>query len=346
MAAQFSLGIDIGFTSIKAVVVSNKEKTPKLVSLGRIVSPQPGIISDADLDLEAVSAAIKSLLTEIKTPIKEATFALPESRIFTRVIYDLPFLSDNELNQAIRYAAEEFVPMPIQDVNLNWQVIYRSDKKGPNSRTVVFVVASPKMLVDKYLKVISMADLKPLSIETELIAAARSLVNSNPYSPTTLIIQLGALTTDFAVVSDNLILLTRSISTGGVALTRAIAQNFNFDINQAEEYKKVYGMQEDQLEGKLFMSLKPIIDVIVTEGRRVIQAHEAQNKQRPIKRIVLTGGGASMPGLVTYITNFLGLEVQEADPWYGLSFDNNLKNKLTSEGPAYSIAAGLARRPA
>lgn len=345
MAAQFNLGIDIGFTSIKAVVISNKEKTPKLISLGRIAAPQPGIISDADLDLEAVSTAIKSLLNEIKAPTKDAIIALPESRIFTRVIYDLPYLNDNELAQAIRYAAEEFVPMPIQDVNLNWQVIYRSEKKGPTSRTVVFVVASPKILVNKYLKVASMAELKPIAIETELIAATRALVNSNPYSPTTLIVQLGALTTDFAVVSDNLILLTRSISTGGVALTRAIAQNFNFDVNQAEEYKKVYGMQEDQLEGKLFLSLKPIIDVIVTEGKRVIQAHEAQNKQRPIKRIVLTGGGAGMPGLVMYITNFLGLEVQEADPWYGISFDPNLKNKLTSEGPSYSIAAGLARRP-
>lgn len=344
MAAQFNLGLDIGFTSIKAVVVSAKEKPLKLISLGKIASPQPGIISDADLDLESVAAAIKNLLSEIKSPIKEVSIALPESRIFTRVIYDLPFLTNDELAQAIRYAAEEFVPMPIQDVNLNWQVLYRSPKKVAGSRTVVFVVASPKILVDKYLRVLQMAELKPIMIETELIASARSLVNANPYSPTTLIMQMGALTTDFAVASDGLILLTRSISTGGIALTRAIAQTFNFELVQAEEYKKVYGLQEDQLEGKLYQCLKPIVDVVVNEAKRVIQAHEAQNKQRPVKRIVLTGAGAQLPGLVLYLTNLLGLEVQEADPWYGLSFDPALKNKLTQEGPSYSIAAGLARR--
>lgn len=344
MAVQFGLGLDIGSSFIKAVVLSNKEKIPRLLSLGKIASPQPGMVSDADLDLEAVATAIKNLVAEIKSPVKEVTVALPESRIFTRVIYDLPFLTNDELAQAIKYAAEEFVPMPIQDVNLNWQVIYRSEKKGPSSRTVVFVVASPKLLIDKYIKVMQMADLKPVAIETELLAATRSLVSANPYSPTTLIMQLGALTTDFAVVSNNLILLTRSISTGGMALTRAIAQSLNFEMIQAEEYKKVYGMQEDQLEGKLFQSLKPIIDMVVTEAKRVIQAHEAQNKQTPIKRIVLTGGGAQLPGLVPYITNVLGSEVQEADPWIGLSFDPAIKNKLATEGSVYAVATGLARR--
>lgn len=344
MAAPLKVGLDIGFSSIKAVVVSQKEKPPKLISLGHIAAPQPGIISDADLDLEAVGVAIKNLLQEVKAPTNNVVIALPESRIFTRVIYDLPFLSNEELGQAIRYAAEEFVPMPIQDVNLYYQVIFRSEKKGPNSRTVVFVIASPKALIDKYMKILQMADIKPVAIETELIATSRALVGSNPFSPTTLIVQMGSLTTDYAVVSEDLILLTRAISTGGVALTRAIAQSFNFEVVQAEEYKKVYGISEDQLEGKLYQVLKPIIDVIVNEARRVIEAHEAQNKQRPVKRVVLSGGGAQLPGLVKYFTNVLGLEVQEADPWFSLSFDPSLKSKLTTEGVIYSVAVGLSLR--
>lgn len=343
MAAQ-KIGLDIGFSSIKAVIISQKEKPPKLLSIGHIASPQPGMISDADLDLEAVANSIKNLLAEIKTPTREVVIALPESRIFTRVIYDLPYLSNDELAQAIRYAAEEFVPMPISDVNLNFQVIFRSEKKGPNSRTVVFVIASPKVLIDKYLKVLQLADAKVVAIESELIAIARSLVGSNPFSPTTLIVQLGAITTDYAIVSDDLILLTRSISTGGVALTRAIAQAFNFELIQAEEYKKVYGLLEDQLEGKLYQTLKPIIDVIVMEAKRVIEAHQAQNRQRPVKRVVLSGGGAQLPGLVRYLATVLGLEVQEADPWFSLSFDPGIKNKIASDGPSYSVAVGLALR--
>jgi type IV pilus assembly protein PilM len=342
MSAQNRVGIDIGASSIKLAVLSKNQDSARLISLGHIPSPIPGITSEAELDMEAVSAALKKLFDEVNPPTRDVAVALPESKIFTRVIYDLPYLSDDELAQAIRYAAEEFVPMPMKDVNLYYQVIFRSPKKEPNSRTVVFVVAAPKNLIDKYLKVLQNANLKVVAIETEVLAVARSLVTYNTFSPTTLIIQLGASNTDFAVISEGLILLTRSIATGGNTLTRLIAQNFNFEGVQAEEYKKVYGVLEDQLEGKLFRTLKPVVDVIVTEAKRVILAHEMQNKQRPIKRVVLTGGGARMPGLVRYFAGFLGLEVAEADPWGAVEVDPTLKQKLTAEAPFYSVAIGLA----
>ena len=155
---------------------------------------------------------------------------------------------------------------------------------------------------------------------------------------------MGAATTDFAVVSKGLILLTRSIATGGMSLTRAISQHFNFEITQAEEYKKVYGLLEDQLEGKVMGALKPVVDVIIGETKRVIQAFEAKHPQNNIKRIVLSGGGAKMPGFVVYIANNLGLEVQEADPWYYVTKDKNVTTKLAQDGPFYSVAVGLALR--
>lgn len=344
MAAQDKIGLDIGYSSIKAVVLSQKESPPRLISLGHIASPQPGITSEAELDLQAVSGAIKNLIAEINPETQDVVIALPEQRIFTRVVYDLPYLTDDELSQAIRYAAEEFVPMPIAEVNLYYQVIFRSPKKETNSRTVVFVIAAPKVLIDKYLKVMQMADLRVVAIETEMIAAARALVSFNSYSPTTLLIQMGATNTDYAIVSEGLILLTRSIATGGSALTRAIAQSFNFEIVQAEEYKKVYGLLEDQLEGKLFKTLKPVIDVICNEAKRIILSHETQNRQRPVKRVVLTGGGAHLPGLVTFFTNFLGLEVQEADPWAAINMEPAMKSKLSGEATFYSVAVGLAMK--
>lgn len=345
MAAQFTLGIDIGISSIKAVVLSHKTNPVSLISLGKIAAPQPGIISDAELDMEAVGGALKKLVAEIKAPPSaNVMFSLPESRIFTRVVYDLPYLTDTELTQAIKYAAEEFVPMPIQDVNLNYQVIYRSPKKDANSRTIVFVVATPKALVNKYISILDKASLKPFAIETEMIATTRTIITGNPYAPTSLVINLGTTTTDFAVISEGLIFLTRSIGTGSLALTRTIAQAFDFELSQAEEYKKVYGLIEDQLEGKLFQTLKPIMDVIGNEAKRVIQAHELQNRQRPVKLIMLTGGGAKLPGVIKYFTNFLGLEVQESDPWLGIAIDPTLKSKLVAEGPSYVIASGLALR--
>lgn len=342
--SKISVGLDIGFSSIKAVALTKTKEQFKLVSLGSIPSPQPGIVSDTEEDLQSLADAIKNLLATAKIDTKEVIIALPESRVFTRIIDDLPFLTDDELASAIRYAAEEFIPMPLSDVNLNWQVLVRSDGKAKNTKTIVLVIASPKHMVTKYMKVLDLAGLKPQALETEIIAITRSLVGNNPFSPTTLIVQLGATTTDFAAVSKGLIWLTRSISTGGLALTRVLAQHFNFEAAQAEQYKKIYGMMKDQLEGKVFEALKPIVDIIGGESKRIIQAFDAKYPQNPIKRVVVSGGGAKMPGLVIYLADILGLEVQEADPWYAIEKDKDISLKIAQDAPSYSVAVGLGLR--
>lgn len=341
MAADFVTGLDIGSTTIKAVALSHKGNQPKLISYGSIASPQPGMSSDADIELENVAKSVKKLLTEIRVPGSSVMVALPEAKIFTRIINDLPFLSDEELASAIRYSAEEFVPLPVDQVNLYWQVIARSKQQNA---THVFVVASPKNTVNRYLKVLEMAKLKPIAMETELIAATRSLVGNNAFAPTTMIVQIGASATDFAVVSKGVILLTRSIATGGMALTRSICQYLNFEYLQAEEYKKVYGLLENQLGGKIYQIIKPLVDVIISEAQRVSQSFQARNSQNPIKRIVLTGGGAKLPGLVVYCAENLGIEVQEADPWASIQKDSGIENKLSTDAMQYTVAAGLALR--
>lgn len=340
--SKINVGLDIGFSQIKVVSLLRDRDQSKLVSLGSIPAPSPGMLSDTEVDLEAVANAIRKLLSATKIDEKEIIAALPESKVFTRVIDDLPYLTDSELSSAIRYAAEEFIPMSLTDVNLNWQILFRSEKK--ETKTVVLVIASPKNVINKYIKVLGMAGLKPKALETETIAVTRSLVGNNPFSPSSLIVQLGATTTDFAVVAKGLIWLTRSISTGGLSLTRTLAQHFNFELAQAEEYKKVYGMNEDQLEGKVLDALKPVVDIIAGEGKRVMQAFEANYPQNPIKRVVLSGGGAKMPGLVIYLASSLGLEVQEADPWYAILKDKSLISKLSQDAPFFSVACGLALR--
>src|SRR3989338_6763055 len=342
--SKISVGLDIGFSSIKVVSLLKDNDNFKLVSLGSIPSPRPGIISDSDTDLETLANSIKQLFAATKIDTKEVIVALPESKVFTRVIDELPYLTDNELSSAIRYTAEEFIPMPLADVNLNWQVLIRSNVKGGDAKTVVLVIASPKHVVSKYVHVLDLAGLHPRALETETIAVTRSLAGSNPFSPSTMIMQFGATTTDFAAVSKGLIWLTRSISTGGMALTRSLAQHFNFEANQAEQYKKIYGLMEDQLEGKVFEALKPIIDIIAEEGKRMIRAFETKCPQNPIKRVVLSGGGAKMPGFVIYLANAFGLEVQEADPWYSIVKDKESASRLVQDAPSYSVAVGLALR--
>lgn len=342
--SKITVGLNIGFSSIKVVSLSHDKGQPALVSMGSIPSPVPGIISDADTDLEAVATAIKKVLAGAKIDTKDVITALPESKVFTRVIDDLPYLTDSELSSAINYAAEEFIPMTLADVNLNWQVLVRPEQKTKDAKTVVLVIATPKRVVAKYMKVLEMAGLRPTAVETELIAVTRALVGNDSASPSTLVIQFGASATDFAAISKGLIWLTRSISTGGLSLTRSLAQHFSFEINQAEQYKKVYGLVENQLQGKVYEALKPIMDVIASEAKRVIQAFQTKYPSVPIKRVVISGNAAKMPGLVIYLANTLGLEVQEADPWFSIIKDKAAVSQVTQDASSYTVAVGLALR--
>src|SRR3989344_5282115 len=121
--AKITVGLDIGYFSTKVVSLANDGDRYKLISLGSIPTPSPGLVSDSDSDLEAVAMAIKKLLNAARIDQREVVAALPESKVFTRVIDDLPYLTDAELASAIRYASEEFIPLPLNDVNLNWQVL-------------------------------------------------------------------------------------------------------------------------------------------------------------------------------------------------------------------------------
>lgn len=339
MANLTVTGLDLGIFTIKAVVLQHGGKLPKLLSFGSVKTPQPGLISDNEIDLENVGGTIKSLLSSLKAPVNNVVVSLPESKIYSRVISDLPFLTDEEIGSGIKYSVEEFVPLPAESVELHWQVIARSKEKN---QTMVLVIAVPKKVQVKYLKVLELAGIKPKAIETEMIAATRVLISSF-VGVSTLVIQLGAGSTDLAVVANGVIILTRSITTGGLSLTRALAQNLNLQPLQAEEYKKVYGLLPDQLEGKIRQVLTPLIEIIATEAERTIQSYSAKNPNSGVKRLVLIGGGAKLPGLISYLANRLNLESQEADPWGGLEKDPSIASKLTVD-PSYTVAVGLALR--
>ncbi len=338
MAAPVTVGLDIGTFITKAVVVSHSSKSPTLIGFGSIKTPQPGFLSDTDIDLENLAGAISSLLNSLKAPLSAVSISLPESKVYSRLIPDLPFLSDDEVGSAIKYTVDEFVPLPPDQVELFWQVLDRSQEQN---RTIVLVIAVPKKLQLKYLKVLEMAKIRPLSLETEMISVSRLLSGMN--LNTTLAIQFGASTTDISVISNNVSILTRSISTGGLTLTRTLAQSLNFEALQAEEYKKVYGMLPNQLEGKIYAIIKPLVELIATEAERIIQSYQSKNPNNPIQKLILLGGGASLPGLPEYLGSRLAIPPVISDPWSQLEKEQSLISKLVVD-PIYSVACGLALR--
>ncbi|MDQ3239150.1 MAG: pilus assembly protein PilM [bacterium] len=340
MASKNFFGLDIGNSSIKLVHLQKDNQGAKLIAYGLAQTPGNGLISEADFDKDAIVEVIKRLVKETRVNTNNVIASLPESQIFTRVI-DMPPMSDKEIASAIKYEAEQYIPRPLAEVSLRWQILNKGEKEK-NQKMEILLVAAPLTLVDKYSEILIRADLKPLAMETDLLAQSRSLVGNNPYSPTTMILSIGSSNTDISIVKAGQVSFTRSILSGGNTLTRAIASDLSLENEQAEQYKRTYGLIDDQVEGKVMNAIKPTFEVIINEIKKAIIFYQTKNPNDQVKRLVLTGGTAKLPGLLLFFANALGIEVQVGDPWFNIKKDPNIETQLTEDAPLYSVAVGLA----
>lgn len=339
--AILPLGLDIGSHTIKVICLQKRSvKEYWLQAAGIAPTPPKGLISDSQADLEAVSVVIKKLILESKTNVRQVNASLPESQIFTRVI-EMPQLTEAELGTAIKWEAEQYIPMPLNEVKMDY-VILTSDQKGKDGKMEVLLVAAPLSLIDKYRKVLEMSGLEPISLEPEIIAISRSLGGEGKMP--ILIINLGAATTDISITKGGVFTFTRSIASGGEALARAVAKEMGFELSQAEEYKRTYGLEEDKLEGKILAAVKPIFDTVIEEIKRALIFYQGKYPDEPIKIVSLCGGTAKLPGLVVYLAQNLGIETQVGDPWTRVGKDRKLFPKIEEEGPVFAVAIGLAMK--
>ncbi|MEX0616783.1 MAG: type IV pilus assembly protein PilM [Candidatus Woykebacteria bacterium] len=342
MPALNHFGLDIGTHSIKAVQLGGQTSRPVFIAAGQVPTPAQSATSDSEEDIILLSETIKKLHHEAHISTDKVITALPESQIFTRVV-ELPSLSDKEVRSAIQWEAEQYVPIPMTEVRLDWQILSHPKVAAPSAggKVEVLLVAAPKVLINRYLRIMKTAGLSAIALETEITAVVRSLVQRVEGTPTTMIISIGASTTDLSIVSANQINFTRSIATGGLALARGVAQELGFELDQATEYMKTYGLDATQLEGKVMQAIKPIFDVVVNEIRRALAYYVGKHPESPVKRVVLTGGTAKLPGLVLYLAEALGLEVQLGNPWEGISLPSQVSQRLVTDGTSYTVAVGL-----
>lgn len=334
------LGLDIGSHSIKAIELERSGNIFSLLAAGSVPTPTK-TTSNAPIDLQSIAYTIKQLVKDAGIRSKTVNVALPESQVFTRVI-EVPQLSQRELASAIQWEAEQYIPLPLDQVNLDFSIL-RDAKDTGNGKMEVLLVAAPKALIERYMKILDMADLEPVVAETEIIASSRSLIRSVPTLKNVMIASIGAQTTDIAILQAGILSVTRSISAGGDALSRGVAQSLDFNPVQAEEYKKTYGLDKTMLEGKLVEAVKPIMDSVSTEMKRAIAYFESKRKTEKVEALILSGGSAKLPGMVSYFAENLGIETLLANPWVGLRMEQRF-GVLVPEGPLFHVAVGLSMR--
>lgn len=334
------LGIDIGSRSIKLIEISEEKGVQTLLAAGSMPAP-PKNASAVNSDVEATSYIIKQLVKETGAKSDQVNIALPEAQVFTRVI-EVPSLSSRELNSAIQWEAEQYIPLPLDQVNLDFTILQDAKTTG-TGKMQVLLVAAPKALIERYMTIIEIADLVPIAAETEIIASSRAIHASVANLKNYMIVSIGAQTTDISILHGGVLMFTRSISAGGEALTRSLMQSLDFNPVQAEEYKKTYGLNKDVLEGKLVIAMEPIMASIISEIKRAIAFFGERYADQRIDAIIVSGGSSKLPGIVSYIAQSANIETQLANPWIGITKEARFA-VLDTEGPTFTVAVGLSMR--
>jgi len=333
-------GLDLGSSSIKIAQLRELHGSPSLVTYGDIEVASNLLSSDSEIDQNRVSELIKQLAQDAKVTTKNVVASLSASQSYTAIIRT-PKLSHSELAESIKFQADKVIPMAMDQVKLDWAVV----GEVPETDEVdVLLVAAPNNTANKYLNIIQKAGLELLALEINPIAQSRSLIGPADKPKCIIIVDIGSVASDIAILSNTVPQLVRSVAIGSKALNRVVSQNLGIDAGQADQFIKKFGMDQTKIEGQVFKTLKPVVDHLVEEINKSITFFQEKNPTQRVEKIILTGGTTALPGLPLYLANATGLTIEVGNPWQNISYPKELESSLAGLSLSYATAIGLAMR--
>lgn len=342
------LGIDVGFGGVKLVELRNEKGRARLNTYAYANVPSDSMDQSLVNDPANASQIIKDMLAKARTTTKRVVTALPISAIFSSVL-NVPTIDEKEMKDLAAAQAKKLIPMPMEEVSLDVKVIEKSEKKeGVKSSTRLLVTAAPKTLVNKYVEIFKQSGLELISLETEAFAEIRSLIGKD--RSTIMIVDMGMLRTNVIIVEQGVPFVTRSIATGGNAITQTIAKTLGLPMEQAESMKRdIKSMQSFAPAGDISPILSVLIKPILEEIKYSFSLYQSQHETmggvpKRIDKIILTGGSSLLPRLPEFLTQQMSVNTYLGNPWARIVYPQDLRPTLEEMGPRYAVAIGCAMR--
>lgn len=331
-------GIDIGFSSIKVMQINTASKNPKIEGYGFGAFDNKAMKNGVIIDHEAIAKSMYELVANNivgQLSTRRVTTAVPVGRSFNRIL-SLPNMSRSDLDEAVKMEAEQYIPVPIDDLYVDYLISEQDE-----DMTEVLVVAAPRAIIDSYVTVFEILGLETAAIETSINAGTRLVKHAEDTDVPTLIIDFGSKSTDLSIF-DKVLRVTGTVAAGGDNMTDAIAKELGVTKQQAHTIKNKYGIDASKKQKQVVASVRPILDKLVLEIKKMDRFYQdrsgAENK---IQQVIILGGGANMPGLSDYLTDKIRIPTRMCNPWLNLSF-GDIQPPHQLEKTLYATAAGLA----
>lgn len=339
MGDFFSL--DIGTKSIRVVQLTpTGEGKWRLENVG-VSSIDPKIIaSDSPESKKKLASAIMATVGQAGIKTKDVAIGLPSSKTFTTII-EMPKMSDQDLNSTLKYQADQYIPMPLDDAKYDWAVL----GPAPNdSKKVSVLIAS---VAEKYsenlVESIDSIGFNVIAAEPDSIAMIRSLLPHNPQGAH-IVIDVGDTSTDIVVTVGESPVLVRTLPMGLRTLISSITQNLNIKEDQATQFILKFGLAQDRLEGQVFRAIQVPLDNFSSEVIKSIRFYQNKYANEAIASINLSGYAGVIPQFSDYIAQKTQLRTEVTSPWHKVEVSDAHRQRIGSAEFEFATAVGLAER--
>lgn len=343
------LGLDISSTAVKLLELSRTSGKDgfsyRVESYGVEPLPPESVVEKNIADVDAVGLAIKNVVKRSGTKVKKAAVAVAGSAVITRIITMPESLSQKELSAQILVEADQYIPYPLEEVNLDYEVQGPSEKEP--GMLDVLLAASRSENVDDRVDALGIAGLSAGVVDVEAYAMENACVQLASQWPdqgrglTVAIADVGATTTTLNVLHDGHIIYTREQNFGGKQLTEEIQRRYGLSVEEAGMAKRQGGLPDNYITEVL----DPFKEAMAQQVSRSLQFFYSASAFTDVDMIVLAGGSSSIAGIDELIEQKLGVSTTIANPFANMSIGSRVKaQNLSNDAPAMMIACGLALR--
>lgn len=360
------IGLDIGTNTLRAIQLKQTGGLPAVVKYGYL-NIAHGAINEGEItDVDVISKALTSLWKKSSISDRSVIVGVANQKVVVRLI-EIPYMTYEELKGAIQYQAQDFIPIPVEEAIIDFQIVGEFTSENDERMIEVLLVAAQKDMIGLFVEATQKANLKLEAIDVTSFAIERSLLKSLPVIPeeeeesseAIALINIGAGITNIIIVERNVPRFTRVLAYAANDFTKVITENAGLSFDEAEELKINIGLpplEGDRMEGiadnykeraeEIQNILQEESYKFVAEIRRSFDYYLAQQAQfKGIDKIIMSGGGAELKNFLPYLEMGLQAEAIKGKPLSNVQVPKSLQNTTINEDESsLAIPIGLALR--
>jgi len=338
------LGLDISSTTIKLLELSRNGDHLSVESYAVQPMPPNSVVEKNITEVDAVAQTLEDVVKRSRTKLKDVAVAVSGSAVITKIIDLDAGLSDDAMEAQISVEADQYIPYPLDEVAIDFEVQGPSDRGA--DKVEVLLAACRRENVDTRVEALEAADLKPVVVDVEVYAMERAFSMIEPHLDlgddyTVAIVDIGSTMTTLSVLNDGHTIYTREQLFGGKQLTEEIQRRYGLSVQEAGRAKKEGGLPEDY-ETEV---LEPFREAVIQQVTRSLQFFFSSTQYNDVDHVLLAGGVAALSGLAEAVEEKLGTPTTVANPFQGMAVSGKVNaGALANDAPALMIACGLAMR--